>query len=89
MVLKAMKNSLKNNCQEKRFLSKKNLSKIFSKVLKLRNCKMLFASFLVPKLVLVWGTVVRGLRVEIFVRVLRSSRVNLNNVTNTNVFCCV
>ena len=29
------------------------------------------------------------LRVEIFVRVLRSSRVNLNNVNNMNVFCCV
>ena len=26
---------------------------------------------------------------EIFVRVLRSSEVNLNNVNNTNVFCCV
>ena len=46
-------------------------------------CKLLFAGFLVPscpKRALVWGTVVRGLRVEIFVRVLRSSRVNLNNV---------
>ena len=50
---------------------------------------MLFASFLVLKLALVLGTVVRGLRVEIFVRVLRSSRVNLNNVINTNEFCCV
>ena len=51
-----------------------------------------FAGFLVPscpKHALVWGTVVRGLHVEIFVRVLRSSRVNLNNVNNTNVFCCV
>ena len=36
-----------------------------------------------------FGMVVRGLRIEIFVRVLRSSRVNLNNVNNTNVFCCV
>ena len=36
-----------------------------------------------------FGTAVRGLRVEIFVRVLRSSRVNLNNVNNTNVFGCV
>ena len=52
----------------------------------------LFAGFLFPscpKRALVWGTVVRGLRIEIFVRVLRSSRVNLNNVNNTNVFCCV
>ena len=51
-----------------------------------------FAGFLVPscpKRVLVWGTVVRGLRIKIFVRVLHSSRVNLNNVNNTNVFCCV
>ena len=31
----------------------------------------------------------RGLHIEIFVRVLHSSRVNLNNVNNTNVFCCV
>ena len=56
------------------------------------RCKLLFAGFLVPscpKRVLVWGMVVRGLHVEIFVRVLRSSRVNLNNVNNTNVFCCV
>ena len=53
------------------------------------ECKMLFAGFLVPKFALVWGMVVRGLHVEIFVRVLRSSRVNLNNVNNTNVFCCV
>ena len=54
--------------------------------------ELLFAGFLVPlcpKRALVWGTVVRGLRVEIFVRVLHSSRVNLNNVNNTNVFCCV
>ena len=29
------------------------------------------------------------LHVKIFVRVLRSSRVNLNNLNNTNVFCCV
>ena len=42
-----------------------------------------------PRCALVWGMVVRGLHVEIFVRVLRSSRVNLNNVNNTNVFCCV
>ena len=35
-----------------------------------------------------FGMVVRGLRVEIFVRVLHSLRVNLNNVNNTNVFCC-
>ena len=28
-------------------------------------------------------------RVGIFVRVLRSSRVNLNNVNNTNILCCV
>ena len=56
------------------------------------HCKLLFAGFLVPsclKRALVWGMVVRGLRVKIFVRVLRSSRVNLNNVNNTNVFCCV
>ena len=54
--------------------------------------KLLFAGFLIPscpKCALVWGTVVRGLRVEIFVRVLHSSRVNLNNVNNTNVFCFV
>ena len=31
----------------------------------------------------------RGLHVEIFVRVLHSLRVNLNNVNNTNVVCCV
>ena len=37
-----------------------------------------------PRCALVWGTVVRGLRVEIFVRVLHSSRVNLNNVNNVN-----
>ena len=42
-----------------------------------------------PRRALVWGTIVRGLRVEIFVRVLHSSRVNLHNVNNTNVFCCV
>ena len=51
-----------------------------------------FAGFLVPlcpKRALVWGMVVRGLRIEIFVRVLHSSRVNLNNVNNTNVFCWV
>ena len=36
-----------------------------------------------------WGIVVRGLHVKTFVRVLRSSGVNLNNVNNTNVFCCV
>ena len=54
------------------------------------NCCLLVFLFLHPsKCVLVWGTVVRGLRIEIFVRVLRSSRVNLNNVNNTNVFCCV
>ena len=52
----------------------------------------LFAGFLVPlcpKRALVWGMVVRSLHIEIFVRVLRSSRVNLNNINNTNVFCCV
>ena len=53
------------------------------------SCKLLFAGFLILKLALVWGMVVRGLHVEIFVRVLCSSRVNLNNVNNTNVFCCV
>ena len=54
--------------------------------------KLRFAGFLVPscpKHALVWETVVRGLRIKIFVRVLHSSRVNLNNVNNTNVFCCV
>ena len=54
--------------------------------------KLQFAGFLVPscpRCVLVWGMVVRGLRIEIFVRVLHSSRVNLTNVNNTNVFCCV
>ena len=56
----------------------------------MQNAFCPFSGFLRgPKRVLVWGTVVRGLRVEIFVRVLRSSRVNLNNVNNTNVFCCV
>ena len=54
-----------------------------------RCCKMRFAGFLVPKLALVWGMVARGLRIEIFVRVLRSSRVKLNNMNDTNVFCCV
>ena len=60
-----------------------------------RGVKLVFSSsyancsFLHNRVALVWGTVVRGLRVEIFVRVLRSSRVNLNNVNNTNMFCCV
>ena len=56
------------------------------------HCKQLFAGFLISsclKRALVWGMVVRGLCIEIFVRVLHSSRVNLNNVNNTNVFCCV
>ena len=54
------------------------------------RCAMLvFPLTICPRCALVWGTVVRGLHVEIFVRVLRSSRVNLNNVNNTNVFCCV
>ena len=37
----------------------------------------LFLTLSCPKCALVWGMVVRGLRVKIFVRVLRSSRVNL------------
>ena len=35
---------------------------------------------------LVWGNCCERLHVEIFVRVLRSSRVNFNKVNNTNVF---
>ena len=35
------------------------------------------------------GNCCEWLRVKIFVRVLRSSRVNLSNVNDTNVFCCV
>ena len=50
---------------------------------KVQNAKSAFP------LLMVLGNVVRGLRVKIFVRVLRSSRVNLHNVNNTNVFCCV
>ena len=42
--------------------------------------ELLFAGFLlrVRRVRLLWGIVVRGLRVETFVRVLRSSRVTLN-----------
>ena len=50
------------------------------------GCCLLVFLFLRPKRVLVWGMVVRGLRVEIFVRVLHSSRDNLVDVNNTNVF---
>ena len=54
-------------------------------------CKQLLPSFLVPALfgsrlhllsevcAFVWGIFVRGLRVETFVRVLRSSELSLNN----------
>ena len=42
-------------------------------------------SYFVRSMHWLWGTVVRGLHIEI----LRSSRVNLNNVNNTNMFCCV
>ena len=56
-------------------------------------CRILrFACFLVPlcpKRALVWGNCCEQLRVVIFVRVLRSSRVNLSTVNDTNVFCCV
>ena len=48
-----------------------------------------FACFTCPKHALVWGNCCEWLRIEIFVRVLRSSRVNLSNVNDTNVFCCV
>ena len=53
------------------------------------SAKCFLPVFLFRSLCWFWRTVVRGLHVEIFVRVLRSSRVNLNNVNNTNVFCCV
>ena len=49
----------------------------------------LFLTLSCPKCALVWGNCCERLCVEIFVRVLHSSRVNLNNVINTNVFCCV
>ena len=55
------------------------------------RCSHGFPGFLVPRCVLLfWGIFVRGLRVETFVRVLRSSRVNFKlNVNDTNVFRCV
>ena len=46
----------------------------------------LFLMLSCPKCELVWGNCCERLCVEIFVRVLRSSRVNFNNVNNTNVF---
>ena len=49
----------------------------------------LFLILLCLKCALVWGNCCERLRVEIFVRVLRSSRVNFNKVNNTNVFSCV
>ena len=71
-------------------------------ILPKRYCKMLFANyarlflpvflFLIlscPKHALVWGNCCERLHVEIFVKVLHSSRVNFNNVNNTNVFSCV
>ena len=51
--------------------------------------KLLFAGFLISKLVLVLENGCERLHIEIFVRVLHSSRVKLNNVNDTNVFCCV
>ena len=48
-----------------------------------------FACFTCLKHALVWGNCCERLHVEIFVRVLHSSRVNLSNVNDTNVFCCV
>ena len=41
------------------------------------SCKLLFAGFLISKRALVWGNGCERLHVEIFVRVLRSSRVKL------------
>ena len=55
-------------------------------------CSLLVFLFLIlscPKRALVWGNCCERLHVEIFVRVLRLSRVNFNNVNNTNMFCCV
>ena len=46
----------------------------------------LFLILSCPKCALVWGNCCERLCVEIFVRVLRSSRVNFNNANNTNVF---
>ena len=46
----------------------------------------LFLILSCPKCALVWGNCCERLRVEIFVRVLHSSRVNFNNANNTNVF---
>ena len=51
------------------------------------NASCLFSTC--PKCVLVWGNCCEQLRVEIFLRVLRSSRVNLSTVNDTNVFCFV
>ena len=53
------------------------------------SCRFSSRKFTCPKGVLVWGNCCERLCVEIFVRVLRSSRVNLSSVNDTNVFCCV
>ena len=50
---------------------------------------ILFLILSCPKCVLVGGNCCERLLVEIFVRVLRSSRVNFNNVNNTNMFSYV
>ena len=51
------------------------------------NASCLFSTC--PKRALVWGNCCERLHVEIFLRVLRSSRVNLSTVNDTNVFCFV
>ena len=48
----------------------------------------LVSYFVMPKACAGWGNCCERLH-EFFVRVLRSSRVNFNNVNNTNVFSCV
>ena len=56
------------------------------------DAKLLLAGFLISYFIVHemctgLGEFCERLHVEIFVRVLRSSRVNFNNVNNTNVFC--
>ena len=95
----SLKYQCKNECNCKGVIVLKGIYFQGYDVLFVSYCKMLFMHkcflpvflFLIlscPKHALVWGNYCERLH-EIFVRVLCSSRVNLSNVNDTNVCCCV